>query len=286
MATDPARSARPLSAPLTRTQVESYLGALGVPSMAPGMAALGALVRAQVMLVPFENVSKLLYRSRLGLRGVPDLELYLDGVRRFHFGGTCYPNGFHFYRLLRTLGYDAALCGAAMPSGEDVHVVITVALAGRDLLVDVGYGARFLEPLPRDGERDVTVEYGEDRWVLRPADAEGRSRLDAYRGGRQIHGYRIDPTPRTVEHFDAVVHASFGDDATFMNAVMLARHGASESVAIYNLDLVRSTPAGCATVRLAGRRELVAAIEREFGIPAEVAMEAIAALGPLRDIHG
>ena len=254
--------------------------------MPPTEAALGALMRAQLMRAPFENLSKLLYRNRLGLRGVPDLERYLEGIRRFNLGGTCYPSAFHFYRLLRALGYDAALCGAAMPSGEDVHVAITVALEGRELLVDVGYGARFLEPLARDSARDVAVEYGEDRWVLRPRDGEGRSRLDAYRGGRQIHGYRIDPTPRTVEHFDRVVGASFADDATFMNAVMLVRHKASESVAIYNLDLVRSTRTACTTERLAGRPELVAAVEREFGIPAEVTKEALAGLGPLRDIHG
>ena len=274
---------------LTVAQADAYLAVLGVRRRRPGREALAELVAAQVTRVPFENVSKLLRRRR-DLRDVPDLDTYLDGIRRFNFGGTCYANAFHFCSLLCALGYDAGLCGAAMPSGEDVHVVATVALAGRDLLVDVGYGGPFLRPLPLDSRRAIAVRFGRDRFVLRPRDRDGRSRLDVYRDGTPIHGYRISPIRREAAHFRDAVQASFRDDATFMNAVMLVRYlraGAStRSVGIYNLQLVRATPRGCTVEALAGQQALVAAIDREFGIPADLAREALAGVGLERDLYG
>ncbi len=267
-------------------QTDRYLRALGVPAAAPGPAALDELVRAHATRVPFENVSKLYRFKHEGLTGIPAIEQYLDGIERFRFGGTCYPNNVHFCRLLRTLGYDAALCGADMPSGEDVHAAIAVRAGGRDLLVDVGYGAPFLRALPRDAAEDVVVRFGRDRYVLRPRDGRGRSRLDMYRDDELLHGYLFKPVPRPVEHFDGVVRDSFRPEATFMNAVDLVRHWDDRSVVIYNFAVIRSTADGFAVERLPDRDALVDAIEAEFGIPAAVARDAIAGLGELRGVHG
>jgi arylamine N-acetyltransferase len=271
---------------LSESQVDAYLRVLGVAKGAPSRGALNALVRAQVTRIPFENISKLYRFKHQGLAGIPSVDVYLDGIERFHFGGTCYPNNFHFCRLLRTLGYDAALCGADMPSGEDVHAAITVAVDGRDLLVDVGYGAPFLEPLPRDAGHDLVLRFGRDRYVLKPKDDRGRSRLEMYRDGELLHGYLLKPTPRPIEHFSQVVLDSFRESATFMNAVDLIRFSDVDSVVIYNLSIIRSAPDSFSIERLSDREELVQAIEREFGIPAEIARDAIAGLGTLRDVHG
>jgi N-hydroxyarylamine O-acetyltransferase len=271
---------------LSEAQVATYLRVLGAVEAAPSRRALDELVRAQVTRVPFENISKLYRFKHQGLAGIPSTEMYLDGIERFHFGGTCYPNNFHFCRLLRALGYDAALCGADMPSGEDVHAAITVAIDGRALLVDVGYGAPFLEPLPRDSARDVVIPFGRDRYVLKPRDGQGRSQLDMYRDGELIHGYLLKPTPRPIEHFTAAVRDSFRPSATFMNAVDLIRFSNLDSVVIYNLSIIRSKPDRFSIERLPDRDALVQAIEREFGIPAEIARDAIAGLGSLCDVYG
>jgi N-hydroxyarylamine O-acetyltransferase len=270
---------------LSEAQVDAYLRVLGVARAAPSRGALNELVRAQATRVPFENISKLYRFKHQGLAGIPSIEAYLDGIAWFHFGGTCYPNNFHFCRLLRTLGYDAALCGADMPSGQDVHAAITVAIDGRDLLVDVGYGAPFLEPLPRDVGHDVVLRFGRDRYVLKPWDNQGRSRLDMYRDGELLHGYLLKPTPRPIEHFSEAVRDSFRESATFMNAVDLVRFSDDDSVVIYNLSIIRSTVDAFSIERLNDRDELVQAIEREFGIPSEIARDAIAGLGALRDVH-
>ena len=273
-----------MSSPLVPAQVRAYLDVLAVPSDRPSLAALAGLVRAQVTCVPFENVSKL-HRRRRGLRDVPDLDAYLVGIRRHHLGGTCYPNAFHFHSLLRALGYDAALCGAAMRSGEDVHVVITVALEGRSLLVDAGYGAPVLAPLPLDADSDVVVVHGRDRYVLKPRDAAGRSRLEMHRDGAPMHGYLVNPAPRPVEHFRAVVEASFRDEATFMNAVVAIRQWDGGSLALHNLAVVRTSGEAWEEAALADRDELVAVLESEFSIPAAITREAIAGLGPLGDVY-
>src|SRR5512133_643818 len=93
---------------------DRYLGALRVRRRPPGVDALAELVAAHVSRVPFENVSKLYRRRHAGLEGLPDLDAFLDGIERFHFGGTCYANNFHLYTLLASLGYEARLCGADM----------------------------------------------------------------------------------------------------------------------------------------------------------------------------
>jgi len=272
--------------PLSQAQVDSYLRVLGVPRAEPSLDALRSLVRAHLVRIPFENISKLHRYKALGLRDVPDLDLFLEGVEQHHLGGTCYANNFHLHRLLDALGYDAVLCGADMPSGEDVHAAIRVSIDGRELLVDAGYAAPFLEPLPRDSPQDVVVSLGRDRYVLAPRDERGRSPLSHYREGERIHGYLLKPTPRPIEHFRGVVRASFDQTATFMNAVMLVRFFDTRSVTVHNLTLVHSTAAGSVVEHLADRQELAGAIERHFEIPRAIVHEAIRGLGALAGVWG
>ena len=155
-----------------------YLGVLGVSRKAPSSAALCELV-AHVTRIPFENISKLHYRKRLGLTDLVPLPLYLDGIERYSFGGTCYPNNFHFYTLLASLGYEVRLCGADM-TNPDVHMVIMVRVSGQEYLVDGGYAAPFVIPLPRGSRADFVVTLGGDRYVRKPQDSNGFSRLELY----------------------------------------------------------------------------------------------------------
>lgn len=75
--------------------LERYLNLLGVQRRKPSLDALCELVQAHLMRVPFENISKLYYKKHQGLRGLRSLELFLDGIERFHFGGTCYTNNYY-----------------------------------------------------------------------------------------------------------------------------------------------------------------------------------------------
>jgi arylamine N-acetyltransferase len=266
--------------PATDEIFARYLSALGVRARKPDLDALEELVAAHLTRIPFENISKLYYRKHNGLRGLPGLELYLDGIERHNFGGTCYANNYYLNLLLEHIGYDVKLCGADM-TNPDVHIVNMVAVDGREFIVDAGYAAPFLTPLPRDMDRDHVIVSGRDRYVLRPQDKQGRSRVDMYRNDQLRHGYTAKPIPRPIEHFETVIADSYSDDATFMNALLLVRCYADRSVAIHNFSLIESKGADCRITELAGEGELVRTIVDRIDMPRVIVQDALADLGPL-----
>jgi N-hydroxyarylamine O-acetyltransferase len=261
---------------------DRYLDILGVSRKKLSLGFLSELVAAHLIRVPFENISKLYYRKKYNLRNLPGLKKYLDGIEQFHFGGTCYSNNYYLYLLLEHLGFDIKLCGADM-ANPDVHLVSIVRVEGREYIVDVGYAAPFLSPLPRDIRKDYEIRLGHDRYVLKPRDNQGRSKLELYRDGVYKHGYKVKPMARSIEHFaDAIAH-SYTDQATFTNAILLVRFLVNSSITIFNLKLIESEGLNQKIRQLADRHELAEAIEGNFGIPTKIATEAINELGELKD---
>ena len=263
--------------------VRRYLAALGVPQREPSIDALRELVAAHLTRVPFENISKLHNRKHHGLTTLPPIELYLDGIQRYHFGGTCYSNNFHFYTLLTALGYDVKLCGADM-THPDVHLVILATLDSHEYLVDAGYGAPFLAPLPRDLTTDYVIALGRDRYVLKPQDSSLRSRLEIYRDGQPLHGYLVKPAPRRIEEFAQVIADSFRPSATFLNALLLVRFYPDRALLIHNLTLVESHGSESAVHQLGSCDELVAKVADLFGMPRAIVAEVVSELGELQDV--
>jgi arylamine N-acetyltransferase len=268
-------------APLEPALVDRYLRALGIPRRPPSLDALAELSAAQLTRVPFENVSKLVRLQRLGLTTLPPPAMHLEGIERLHLGGTCYANNYYLYALLAALGYRARLCGADMRS-PDVHLVVMVALDGRELLLDGGYGAPFLRPLPLDTHQDQVVELGTDRWVLEPRDAAGRSRVRLHRGAESKSGYLAKPEPRDIEEFEGVIRGSFRPEATFRNALLLIRMLPAGSTTIHNLTRVDVAGERVRTASLRAE-ELPEEVERAFGIPAGLVAEALAGIPALQD---
>jgi len=262
--------------------LERYLNLLGVPRRRPGVDALCELVQAHLLKVPFENISKLYYKKHRGLCGLPSLELFLDGIEQFHFGGTCYTNNFYLYQLIVNLGYQARLCGADM-SNPDVHLVSMVIVEKHEYLVDGGYAAPFLTPLPRDLATDYIIELGRDRYVLKPQDAMGCSRMELYRDGSLKHGYLAKPMPRQIREFERVIVDSYREDATFMNALLLARFFPNRSLLIHNLTVIESQGALSSTRTLTNQDQLGQAVFEHFAIPKEFTEDAVRGFGQLGD---
>ena len=127
---------------------DKYLKLLGVDLSEAGFKLLKKIVKTHLIKVPFENISKLLYKKQ-GMNYIPDLELYLDGIDKYNFGGTCYSNNYYLYLLLQYLGYNVKLCGADMKN-PDVHLISIVTIDEKEFIVDGGYAAPFFDPLPRD----------------------------------------------------------------------------------------------------------------------------------------
>jgi len=257
---------------------DHYLNLLGIEPNPPGIDALNEIVAAHLERVPFENISKLYHRRKHNFSGLLDFEHYLVGIEQYHFGGTCYANNYYLYLLLRHLGYEIILCGAGM-NHPDVHMVSIVTLEDCEYIVDVGYAAPFMRPMPRNLSSEYIIEWGRDRYVLKPMDDQRRSRMDLHRDGELIHGYVVKPIHREIDHFESVIADSFRDEATFMNALLLARFFENRSLVINNYTMIESEGTSCTTSTFANRRELAQGIEEHFDIPESIAAGAIAELG-------
>ncbi|MCP4567571.1 MAG: arylamine N-acetyltransferase [FCB group bacterium] len=262
--------------------LERLLIHLKVGNRKPSQKALAELVAAFVTRVPFENVSKLYYMKHHNLRRLPNLEQLIEGIERYNFGGTCYSNNYCLHLLLAHLGYDVMLCGADMEN-PDVHLVNMVSLEGREFIIDAGYAAPFLEPLSRDLKQDYVIALGRDRYVLKPKDRNGNSRLELYRDGHHKHGYMAKPVPRQIEYFARVIEDSYCDSSTFMNALLLVRFFPDRSLVIHNLSVIESQGMDYHIHQLRDRDELPKVVEKYFSIPREIVSEAIAELGEFGD---
>ena len=261
-----------------------YLRLLGITPRPPRLDALNELVAAHITRVPFENLSKLHFRADAAMR-LPAVDRFLDGLEFQRFGGTCYANNYHLTRLLDHLGYEVRLCGADMRN-PDVHLVGIVRLDGREYLVDGGYGAPFLTAMPLDLPHELVIEWAGDRYVLRPRDPDGRSRLDLWRDGILRHGYRVNPAPRRIEEFARVIDDSFAPGATFMNALVIVRTFTDSSLVLNNRTLIVSAGASRRVEEVASAEALPAIIEARYGIPAAIAREVLVGLDLTMDAWG
>lgn len=57
-----------------------YLRLLGIEKQRPNLEYLLKVVKAYVLKIPFENISKLYYHLRINLKKLIDFEQYLDGI--------------------------------------------------------------------------------------------------------------------------------------------------------------------------------------------------------------
>ncbi len=222
---------------MNEDQFNRYVKLLGITKTKPSIKSLTKIIRAHLSKVPFENISKL-YRFKSNNKiNIPNIDKFLDGIEKFHFGGTCYTNNYFLNLLLVHLGYEVKLCGADMKN-PDVHIVNIVKIKGREFIVDVGYAAPFLEPLPIDLNKPFALQYGDDKYIISPKNEVGKSRLELYKNGKLRHGYIVKPEPRQIKEFSQIIADSFSPSATFMNAVLLVRYDNDFSYIIHNKQFI------------------------------------------------
>ncbi len=250
----------------TKSDFEHYLEVLHVSKRCPGYTYLEELILSHLIYIPFENISKLYYLKTRNLDKLMNLSQYLNGIEQFHFGGTCYSNNYFFYRLLLYLGFDVKLCGADMKM-PDVHIVIIVDLKGKEYLVDVGYAAPFLKPLPSDRNEDFVIQVINNKYVLKPKDNYGRQRLIYFKNDVIFHGYNINPNPRNINEFSEIILKSFLSEATFMNSVLLTKYDGNSFHTIDNLTYIKYNNNNLSEEILTSEKALIDKINLEFNIP-------------------
>jgi len=251
-----------------------YLRLLGIRKQSPSFEYLKEIVLAQVSKIPFENISKLFFKKRLNLKQLIDFELYLDGIEKYRFGGTCYSNNFYLNQLLNWLGYDVRLCGADMKK-PDVHIVNIVSIENREFLVDTGYAAPFFEPLPLDLLNDYSISSGNDQYILKSHNNNNRPQIELYRNGELIHGYKVNPQSRNISEFRQVIKDSFKKSSTFMNALLLARFDSGNFIVIHNMSIIESSGKVSKRHSLDSIEQLATVINKYFNIPRMIVMESI-----------
>lgn len=261
---------------------EKYLDLLNVQVKKPNLKLLTDLVSSHIIKIPFENISKIYYKLTKGVTRLLPFDIYLDGIANYNFGGTCYTNNYYFNLLLNRVGYDAKLCGADM-SNPDVHIVNMVKIEDREYLVDVGYGAPFLNPIPRYLREDYVLRLGNEKYMFKPMDGRGFTKLEFYKNKKLKHGYTAKPFPKKKYEFDKIISDSIKEDSTFMNTVILARFFENSSTVIRNMKITKSNGLKSKTKLISNRDELVTLISENFSIPRYIVTEVISDLGELKD---
>jgi arylamine N-acetyltransferase len=151
-----------------KTHFKKYLSLLEIEEVDPSLELLKKIVKAHLIKVPFENVSKLLFKQQ-GMTDIPDLKTFLEGIEQYNFGGTCYTNNYYLYLFLEHVGYNIKLCGADMKN-PDVHLISIVNIDGHEYIIDGGYAAPFQVPLPADLRTDFIITLGNEKYIVKPKD--------------------------------------------------------------------------------------------------------------------
>lgn len=263
---------------LTDDLYRRYLDLLGLDAVPVSVAGLSQVVARHLVTVPFENLSKRLYQLR-GADDIPDPATWLDDVGRHHLGGTCFANNYHLWLLLRRLGFEARLCGASMGQRPDVHLALVVVCEGREYLVDAGFGAPFRAPIARDEPQPQVFPLGNQRWVVLPPDAAGRTRVEYQVDGTKIYAYVLDPRPRAWQEFRGQIAATYHPEALFMKILRIVRFLPDGAIILADRHLTRYAGGSDSTVPVTSEA-LPGTIEAEFGISASLVREAIGAGGP------
>ena len=245
---------------------QRYLRILGFEALPIGLDGLRSIVRAHLLGVPFENISKLLLFSREGRGRFFTLPEFLDGIEHLDLGGTCYGANPFLGDLLRALGYEADLHGANMQRGLNVHTSLRVRVDSRAYHVDVGYGGPFREPIPLDRLPFEMVE-GENRYVFdREPHGEGYE-MAVFSGEERVHGYVVHGPPRSLDFFTPAMQNSFAPNATFLNCLRICRFFDRHSLTLLNGSLSLHRGAEEERRELSSMGEVEGALAAEFEMP-------------------
>lgn len=261
---------------------DKYLSLLKVENSHPSLDFLKKIVKSHLIKVPFENISKILFKQRR-MKTIPDFKEFLEGIEKHNFGGTCYTNNYYLYLLLNHLGFDITLCGADMKN-PDVHLISRVRIEGHEYIVDGGYAAPFLNPLPADLNSDYIISLGNEKCVVKPKEEDGKTRVEQHYNGKLQHWYTANTKPRKIEDFRKVIADSYADDAVFMNAVRITKFTENGAMVLKNFGFTETNGAKTFTVKL-NFSELPDFVESKFQMPAKLVRRAVNSIKELKDIY-
>ena len=167
----------------------------------------------------------------------------------------------------------------------DVHLISIVKIDNREYIIDGGYAAPFLNPLPRDLKDDFIITHGNEKYIIKPKDEIGRTKVEQYSDGKLQHWYIAKPEERKFLEFRKVIEDSYSDNAVFMNAVRITSYSENGSKVLKNFSFTE-TEGNEYKTRKINPRELASVIQENFGMPLIVVNEAIGSIKEIKDIYG
>ncbi|MEV6235842.1 GNAT family N-acetyltransferase [Lentzea sp. NPDC051838] len=179
---------------------------------ASASSSLTELHEAHVRTIPFENIDVML--GLVPSLDLADIQAKMIGRRR---GGYCYEHQLLFTAVLERLGYTVARRMSRAMTGPRTHFISLVD----DHLVDVGFGAGMLHPMPlvdgavvdqagwphrlrREANRWVLEKQAADDWVLQ-------------------HQFEPDVEQRPIDYLAANFYVSKHERSPFSRQLVVMR---------------------------------------------------------------
>ncbi|MEU2452187.1 arylamine N-acetyltransferase [Streptomyces sp. NPDC012765] len=256
-----------LDAYLARIGWAGSSGDEGQPrELRPDLDTLYAVHRAHTAAIAFESLDVLLGRPvALDLKSI---EAKLVHDRR---GGYCYEQNSLLAAALERIGFEVSGRGARNRTRGDsllavTHAVLVVTVEGEPWLCDAGFGHQGpREPLPL-GRPGTEVRQGE--WTYRVREEEnGVLVVCLLRGDTWRDLYAFSPQPYHPVDYVVLNHYSSSHPASsFVGRLVVQHPGDGVRRALVGRELTRLHPDGRAEQECVGTDELLAVLDREFGL--------------------
>jgi N-hydroxyarylamine O-acetyltransferase len=245
--------------------IDRYLARIGWSgSRAPSFDTLAGVLRAHMTAVPFENLDVLLGR---GVR--IDLDSVAAKIVDARRGGYCFEHGTLMQAALTHLGFAPAAHAARVimlrrrEEAPLTHMVLTVTVDGRTLVLDPGFGGHApLVPVPvHEGQE---TRDGRDRH--RMARRDGEWVLEAWVDGAYVPLWttsldRAEPVDFVMaNHFVSTYALS-----PFVTSLMLRAFSQRGRVSMMNRDLTVRDGLSVEKTVLADRKALRSVLASDFG---------------------
>src|SRR5690606_24259867 len=155
------------------------------------------------------------------------------------------------------------------------HMVNIVSFGTKEAIVDVGYGAPFWKPIPRSESDDVVLELGAERYVLKPQDQQGRSRLELYRSNQLAHGYMLKPASKTIHYVAALLDRSCDAQAPILTRLTATRFFDDWGLVLHNNTLAESRRSVPVRPQMETHDAVIETLVDRFGMPEGIASAAV-----------